>query len=119
MALGSAIPVGADYEWCDIDPPVAVTTPSGATVVVYVTLGAYGVHNAPINELSHISTTTQRSPRGGTDVTMTILADDWVLGGYETRAYVSSLPQELGQYYASGTGSSGTPMVLQFHLTTN
>jgi hypothetical protein len=116
--LGPARVARAGEEWCENDPPVAITTPRGNRVVVYVTSGALGLEHLPAVQLAAIRHTVQ-SVEGGraTLVKLDVVVPNDAFGsGFPTRSTVSSGPLKTMSIYASATGTSGSPMRLEFKL---
>ena len=108
----------AGDEWCEIDPLVAITTPGGANVVVYVTSGALGLEHLPAVQLAAIRHTVQPVEGGrATLVKMDVVVPNDLFGsGFPTKTTVSSGPLKTLTVYASATGTSGSPMRLEFTL---
>ena len=119
LTLG-ATPVpraAAMEEWCDVDPPVAVTTPAGNTVVVYALIGAQSLTAALLSELSQVSYTVAPANGGtATQVTLRVTVRQVLLtpAGTPTRVKVTSLPWGLGTVHGDAAGTVGDPMVVRF-----
>ena len=106
-------------EWCDTDPPVAITTPGGNTVVVYALSGAQNLTAALLAEASQISYTVAPANGGAaTLVTLSVTVRQLptVPAGTPTRVKVTSAPWGLGTLYGDATGTVGAPMVVRFRL---
>lgn len=119
LVLGAPVAAASD-QWCSDDPPRVLTTPHGATVLVYETLGARG--DLYLADLTlGLATTTYSATdatRGGVAGTLfTVSApvpSDPLLGGFADDAVISSLPLGNGTVYAAATGASGDPLVMTF-----
>jgi hypothetical protein len=110
--------VTAMESWCEDDPPVVITTPGGASAIVYVTTGAMGVEHLPVVQIASIHYTV-KPVKGGlaTYVDMTVeVPNDLFAIGFPTRTTVSSGPFKTGTVYAAATGYAGAPMRLAFQL---
>ena len=117
LLLGTASGALAGETWCDVDPPVVITTPGGNTAVVYVVDGGPLEHTASLL-LPTITYKTQ-STQGGraTKVTMTVEVPDDPLGSrYAVTSQAWSGPAQTGTLYASRSGYAGEPLTLQFTL---
>ena len=115
---GPASTAAAMESWCEDDPPVLISTPGGALVVVYVTTGAMGVEHLLAVQLATIRHSV-KSVKGAraTHVEMTVEVPNDLFGsGFPTRTTVSSGPFKTGTIYASATGHAGEPMRLAFQL---
>jgi len=106
----------AEETWCEVDPLVAITTPAGNRVVVYL-LNAGPIEHAPQLLLARVSHTTRRAENGtGTVVTMSVLMTD--SDGHRHR-FVSSVwggPLRTGKLYSEGAGRLGTLVRHEFTL---
>src|SRR5919199_2915014 len=60
-------PVALAAEWCDTDPLVAITTPGGNVVPVYVMVGALGAEHLPAAQVASIlyTTASDKATAGG------------------------------------------------------
>ena len=117
-ALTLPTPVFASETWCDVDPVQLVITSGGRLVPIFVTNGAPSLLYAPQLLLAHITHTTE-SVDGGTAtlVTVKVTVPNALLGrSFPTRSVVSSGPLGLLKIYATGSGTSGSPMVMRFKL---
>ena len=117
-ALTHPTPVFASETWCDIDPVQLVITSGGRLVPIFVTNGAPSLLYAPQLLLARITHTTE-SVDGGTAtlVTVQVTVPNALFGRtFPTRSVVSSGPLGLLQIYATGGGTSGSPMVMRFKL---
>ncbi len=114
-------PVALAAEWCDTDPLVAITTPGGNVVPVYVMVGVLGAEHLPAAQVASIlyTTASDKATAGGaaTKVELTVLVpDDAFATGFPTRSTASSEPYGTGIVYDSTYGKSGQQMVLKFTL---
>ena len=118
LLVGLAPDVDAGAQWCEADPLVTITTPSGNTVPVYVTNGAQGEEHLPAVLAAKMDYTVQATDGGqATLVRMTVLiADDHFETHFATRSVVSTGPLKTGTIYATATGHSGQAMHLAFKL---
>ena len=117
LALGSAGQASAGETWCDVDPPVVLTTPGGNTVVVYVD------NSGPVQHLAsllHPAITANVQPSEGgsaTLVQLTVTIPDDLLGShYAVASQAWSGAAETGRLYADRSGYSDQPLLLQFKL---
>ena len=112
---GSAL---ASEEWCSTDPAVAVKTPGGATVVVYLNEYALGtVHRRALARATHTWTAKASAAGRGTDVEITVLIPgDRIDPAFRTRATVTTGPGGGGTVLDEKHGVSGEPLVLRFRL---
>ncbi len=108
----------AGDEWCEVDPAVLITTPGGRLVVVYVTNGALGLEHLVAAQLAAVRHTVQPVEGGrATLVKMDVVVPNDLFGsGFPTKTTVSSGPLKTLTVYASATGTSGSPMRLEFTL---
>ena len=124
LVLASGVtpaPAAAMEEWCDVDPPVAITTPAGNTVVVYALIGAQNLTAAALSEASQVSYTVAPA-NGGTAtqvaLSVTVRQLPTVPAGTPTRVKVTDLPWGNGNVYGTGTGTVGAPISVTFVLPT-
>lgn len=111
-----APPAAASDEWCESDPAVAIRTPAGAVVVVYVTNGALGAEHRPALARTRIDYAAAVAPGGaGTLVDLEVMVPDDG-GRFATRSVVSTGPLKTGAVLATAEGRSGQPMRLWFVL---
>ena len=118
LLAGLAPAARASEQWCEDDPLVLVTTPSGVVVPVYVTNGALGLEHLAALQLARI-TYSVRAVEGerATLVQMEVVVPgDWLDDQFKTRSTASTGPLKTGAVLASDTGVSGRPMYLQFKL---
>ena len=108
----------ASDTWCDVDPVQLVVTSGGKLVPIFVTNGAPSLLYAPQLLLARITHSTQSVDSGtATLVTVSVTVPNSLFGRtFPTRSVVSSGPLGLLKTYATGTGTSGSPMVLRFKL---
>jgi hypothetical protein len=112
-----ARPAAASDEWCESDPAVAVRTPAGAVVVVYVTNGALGAEHRPALARAQIGYAAVAAPGGaGTLVDMEVVVPDDGGARFPTRSVVSTRPLKTGAVLAAAEGWSGRPLRLRFQL---
>src|SRR5215216_4080494 len=108
LCLGTLVPaVGAEEEqWCWTDPAIVVRTPSGNTVVVYLTLGALGTQHADALRAATESYTVQAvSNAPATDVEVQVrVPDDAYAAGFSTVNIVSTQPNGGGTVLDSEPG---------------
>src|ERR671927_429251 len=88
LAPGAA----AGEQWCEEDPPVVITTPRGAQVVVYVTNGAQGAEHLVAVQLTSIDYTATAIDGGrATLVRMAVtIPPDPFASAFATRSTVST-----------------------------
>jgi hypothetical protein len=115
---GLAAPAGAGEEWCEHDPVVAVTTPKGNVVPVYVLTGAQGLERLPeVLAAEYRYTAAPAAGGAGTLVELDVLVPT---GGaaapFPARAAASTGPLLTGTVLARATGWSGQPLRLRFEL---
>lgn len=118
LTVATAPAALASDTWCDIDPVQLVITSGGKLVPIFVTNSARSLLYVPQLLLARISHTT-KSVDGGraTLVTVSSTVPNGILGEtFATRSVVSSGPLGLLTVYATNTGTSGTPMIVQFKL---
>ena len=116
--LAAPTPALASDTWCDVDPVQLVITSGGRLVPIFVTNGAPSLLYAPQLLLAHISHSTE-SLNGGTAtrVTVRVTVPNGLFGRtFPTRSVVTSGPLGLLDIYATGSGTSGSPMVMTFTL---
>ena len=108
----------ADETWCDTDPVQLVITNGGNIVPVFVTNGARSPLYLPQLVLARITHTVKSVENGRTTlVTVSVTVPNDLLGRtFATRSIVSSGPLGLLKVYATTTGTSGSPMTMQFKL---
>ena len=108
----------ASDTWCDIDPVQLVITSGGKLVPIFVTNGAPSLLYAPQLLLARITHTTHSVDSGtATLVTVSVTVPNAPFDKtFRTRSVVSSGPLGLLKIYATGTGTSGSPMVMRFKL---
>ena len=114
-------PAGASAQWCEEDPLVAIQTPGGNLVVVYVLIGVLGAEHLPAAQAAAITVTVAAvdATAGGraTKVELAVLVpDDAFASAFPTRSTASSEPLGTGVVYDQTEGSSGQPMTLKFTL---
>ena len=114
LAPGAA----AGEQWCEDDPPVVITTPLGAHVVVYVTNGAQGAEHLVAVQLASISYTVTSIDGGrATLVRMAVtIPPDQFASSFATRSTVSTGPYKTLDQLATTRGRSGRAMRLEFRL---
>jgi len=118
LTVATAPAALASDTWCDIDPVQLVITSGGKLVPIFVTNSARSLLYVPQLLLARISHTT-KSVDGGraTMVTVSSTVPNGILGEtFATRSVVSSGPLGLLTVYGTNTGTSGTPMIVQFKL---
>ncbi len=108
----------ADETWCDTDPVQLVITSGGNLVPIFVTNGAHSPLYIPQLLLARITHTVKSVENGRASmVTVSVTVPNALLGRtFATRSIVSSGPLGLLKVYATTTGTSGTPMTMQFKL---
>ncbi|MGH2354166.1 MAG: hypothetical protein ACRDJN_21380 [Chloroflexota bacterium] len=105
-------------QWCELDPPVPITTLGGSEVVVHVT--AYGkglIHQAAVDaaQITHFDRPVDG--RRATAVTVFVfIPGDEHDHSFETRSVISTEPYGKGQILATDSGYSGRVMQLRFTL---
>ena len=120
LLLSLAISVVSADDWCSDDPPVAVHTPGGHTVVVKVT--DYALGSQHLDALKNVTYSYVAVPAGigSTAVTLTVLIPgDVYAATFSTRSVVSSAADENShQYvvYSDVSGIAGTAIVHTFTL---
>jgi hypothetical protein len=113
--LGAGV-AEANDEWCDTDPFRFITTPRGASVIVYYMTGVKGLLGTVDSLLSHLLVEYTAVPdNGGTKVTFSVTVPD-TLGPRDTRLKCSSGLLGSGTVYGQTYGTAGTAMTVQFHL---
>jgi hypothetical protein len=115
---GPAPPAGAGEEWCETDPVVAVRTPAGNVVPVFVLTGAAGLEHLPAAQAASYAYTVQSLAGGAaTRVRLEVRVPTVPVGApFPTRATASTGPLGTGTVLDSATGSSGEAMRLTFTL---
>lgn len=120
LALMLAImPVAlASSQWCEADPILLVTTPSGSIVPVYVTTAGDGVEHLATVTAARLSYTASPTADGKkTLVTVTVFVSNDLFGSsFATTSTVSSGPLATGTIYASASGTSGQALKMTFFL---
>ncbi len=111
------VPVAqAGEQWCEYDPILVVTTPKGNKVPVFYLTGALGLQHSATTQLAAVSYTAKPSGQGtSVDVTVTVPNDAFATG-FPTRVKFSSGPWGTLKVYGIGSGTSGKPMRVSFHL---
>ncbi len=120
-AFAPVAPARAGAEWCDTDPLLLVTTPSGHVVPVFILVGAQGPEHLPAAQAASLlaTTGTAETTAGGraTRVTVTVtVPHDLFGGGFPARAAASTGPLGTGTVHATDEGVSGVPLILRFTL---
>lgn len=119
LLLSGLVPdVYAGEEWCEEDPVVAIVTPKGAVVSVFVTNGVKGPEHQLAAILAKIKYSVKSIDGGrATRVTMlvTVPADAFE-DRFETRSVVSTGPLKSGVILGSALGFSGQSMEMMFKL---
>ena len=115
LAVESAPPVHADT-WCEIDPPVVITTPAGNTVIVYVVNGGSAAHALQL--LAPTVSYTVAPVAGGTatQVKLSVLIADPDGHAHPVQSQVWSGPAMTGTLYASASGTAGKALQLTFRV---
>jgi hypothetical protein len=115
-ALSSVATAHADETWCDLDPPVIITTPGGNVRIVYVTDSGPLLNVAQLL-LPAISYTVHAVPgQNATDVVLSVTVPNGLLGSFSCHSYVTTGPARTGQTLSSLDGTSGTPIRHRFRL---
>jgi hypothetical protein len=117
LALAAPISAGAMMEFCDWDPLVAVVTPAGNVVLVYDSVWT----STPLNvglPVSSYSASRIYDEDGNpmTAVNMVINVPTGLLFRFATKDMVTTGPLGSGTVLASQSGTSGTPVHLNFTL---
>ncbi len=116
LSLGQGPSLEASEQWCSSDPVVAIVTPNGSVVPIFVSVSALGrVHRAAL-ELAQIR--YQTAPAGsGTAVTMQVeVPNDHFGRAFRTASLASLGPYGTKTVLARAGGSSSQPMELSFTL---
>ncbi len=119
LLAGLAPGVSASDGWCDTDPVLLITTPSGSQVPVFVNTGARGAEHLPAAQIAQIAyTATPKGNDKATNVTVTVVVpSDAFRTSFETRSGVSTGAFQTGTVYAQTTGYSAQTMTMQFVLS--
>jgi|SRR6266542_4274689 len=119
LCVGLLVPVArADDYWCEGDPAVTIRTPTGNTVVVYLTLRALGTeHAAALRDATETYTVQAVSNAPATDVELQVsIPDDQYASGFPTVSTASTQPFGGGTVLDSEPGKSGQMTKLRFRL---
>src|SRR3712207_3360296 len=112
VALSGA-PAAHAEDWCDVDPPVKVTTPGGSTQTVHLTVSALGDTHRQALQRAAVSTDV-KAVGGGTRVTITVTVPQDGTGAFPTRAVVSTQPFGRGTVLGSASGTAGGAMSVSY-----
>lgn len=117
-ALGLSGTAAAGETWCDVDPPVAIRTPQGNLVVVWVVTSGPPLLLANLL-LPHIEHEVRPTEGGdATRVTMDVTVKDTLglAGRQPVKSEVWTGPLRTGRLLSSATGLSGEAMRHRFKL---
>ncbi len=120
LSAGVTSGASASDEWCDTDPVLIITTPSGLHVPVYVDGGALGAEHLVAAQTAQMSYTAAPMANGSaTNVKVTVMVSpDAFSSSFATRSAVSTGAFRTGTVYAETTGYSGQLMKMEFVLPT-
>jgi hypothetical protein len=120
LLLSAGVTSGASASdgWCDTDPVLVITTPSGVPVPVYVDTGALGAEHLAAAQTARMGYTAASVANGSaTNVKVTVMVSpDAFSNSFETRSAVSTGAFQTGTVYAETTGYSGQLMKMEFVL---
>ncbi len=118
LATGATSGANASDGWCDTDPLLVITTPSGVPVPVYVDTGALGAEHLAAAQTAQMGYTAASVANGSaTNVKVTVMvAPDAFSSSFATRSAVSTGAFRTGTIYAETTGYSGQLMKMEFVL---
>jgi hypothetical protein len=115
-ALATAATAHADETWCDLDPPVLITTPGGNVRIVYVTDSGPLLNVAQLL-LPAVGYEVKFVPgQNATDVTLSVTVPNGLFGSFSCRSEVWTGLARTGQLLSSVSGTSGTAIRHRFRL---
>ena len=116
LMLAAPLTAGAWCTYCDWDPLVLVVTPSGHLVAVYDSVWTSSLLEPGLPTETYTTSRTWANGRPATRVDMTINVPTGLLLNYSTMDEVTTGLLGSGSVLARTTGSSGSPVHLEFTL---